>query len=173
MFSWIRNILNKQSTKAAIQTLKKEEALTVRQQGYRLYNELVKYKDRGFDSAIGFAITIQVPVSNIETLIYMLRQFNQMLADKQILPRERFYFDLKQVSLEAFFVSDKKLYISQHKIADYLTEVKRLYDHTEAGEVAQYGVDEHNYRMLTKIFESLKSINEGFLQAYLSTSAGG
>ena len=172
MLSWFRNILNKQASKAAIQTLQKEEKLSVRQQGYRLYEELVKYKDRGFDPAIGFAITIQVPVDNIEKLIHLLRQFNQLLADQQTLPRERFYFDLKHISLESFFISDKKLYISQHKIADYLTEVKRLYDHTQAGEVAQYGVDEHNYRMLTKTFVSLKNLNEGLLEAYLFSPSG-
>jgi hypothetical protein len=135
---------------------------SVREQGRLLYLELSSYTNYSFKTAVGGLVHFKCIKPNLTSLTELIVELNSALRDNSALNASRCYFIDELITISSFFERDG-YYISHSKILDYCKVIKEFYTLTEACEKADVGVMEHNNRMLTKVFSSLKEVNTSLL----------
>jgi hypothetical protein len=139
----------------------KEES--VREKGRLLQVELSQYINQQFKANIAGLVHFKCIRSNIISLTELIIELNNALKEGIVLSASRCYFTDEAVTISSFFEKDNR-YISHSKIFDYCKVIEEFYVLTKVLEEATVGTEEHNYRMLTKVFVSLKDVNAGLLE---------
>lgn len=139
----------------------KEES--VREKGRLLQVELNENINKSFKISIAGLVHLKCIKPNIVSLIELIIELNKALKEGVVLSASRCYFTDEAVTISSLFEKDGR-YISHSKIFDYCKVIEEFYVLTEALEKATVGADEHNYRMLTKVFVSIKDVNAGLLE---------
>jgi hypothetical protein len=141
----------------------KEES--VREKGHLLQVELKQYINQSFKADVAGLVHFKCIRPNIISLTELIIGLNKALKEGVILNASQCYFTEESVTISSFFEKDGR-YISHSKIFDYCKVIEEFYTLTEAPEKATVGVDEHNYRMLMKVFVSLKDVSAGLLEVF-------
>lgn len=145
-----------------------EVLLSAGQSNRELCLELIQgfkeLSDKNYSPLAASGIFINAVVSNIAKFVPLLKQMNNIIARGEALDATKFNWVLVNMTLDQFFVSDDGFYIESANIYDFVEEALRLCELMEGAESAEFGVQEHNLRILTKTFVSLKSILSGLLE---------
>ena len=112
-----------------------------------------------FNVRVAQLTELQTISDNILKFNDELRRLNRILESKSKLKPGDALFDYRETTLADFFVDETtSSYINQsefrifHELATKFTEL------TKEGSTAEYGMHEHNYRVLTKIIRSIIQI---------------
>jgi hypothetical protein len=158
---WWKRILLKLGLKPSEDSIPINEK-SVREQGRLLHLELSNYTNYSFKAVAGGLVHFKCIKPNLISLTELVIELNSVLKDNTALSMSRCYFTDEPTTINNFFERDG-YYISHSKILDYCKAIKEFYTLTEVCEKATVGVHEHNNRMLTKVFSSLKDVNAGLL----------
>jgi hypothetical protein len=109
-------------------------------------------------------VFISTCVFNIARFVTVLKQITMTIKKNEALDSDRYALVMVDKTLDQFFISDDGYYIESTYIYEFVEEALKLCELMEGAESAEYGVQEHNLRILTKTFASLKSILTGLLQ---------
>lgn len=161
--TWLKQLFPRHATKKAMNEVRANKELSIRARGYRLCEELDRCLDRRFDAQIAGLVQFKCIRPNIVSFIELLKELNASLRNEDVLNVQRCYFVDELTSMSSFFQKDG-YYIAHTKIQDYRKVIEEFYVLTEACEKAEFGPLEHNFRMLTKVFESLKDVNLALLE---------
>ena len=143
---------------------------TEREQGMLLNSELKSYSQPQVDAGMAGLVRIETIRPNIVAFTELLRELNATLRKEGgTLNAQRCNFTEATVSVGSFFQKDG-FYIPYSKVLDFQREAEVFYTLTEACQNADVGVPEHNYRMLTRVFVSLKSVNIGLLETLIHSA---
>lgn len=148
---------------------KKEEKtrrLSDRQQCLRMLHRLSLYSHLSYDPKKALYVAIEAPNDDILTFTESLEKFNDILANQMMLSPSLCYVSTKRKSLDDYFVSKNNHYIPTDVITRFIRAATLLCEQTETSEEATFGDLEHNYRMLTSVYTSIKSICSALLEAY-------
>lgn len=146
--------------------LEKVEAIkepSMCEQGLALIEELYLTETSQFKANIAELIQFKCISPNIVHFIELIKNFSRALETKETLSARRCFFTEEIISMSSFFEKDGK-YIKHSKISDYCKVAEEFYTLAIICEKATVGVDEHNYRMLTKILVSLKDVSSSLLE---------
>lgn len=143
---------------------------TEREQGMLLNSELKSYSDPQINASMAGLVRIETIRPNIVAFTDLLKELNATLRKEgTILTAQRCNFTEATVSVGAFFQKDG-FYIPYSKVLDFQKEAEVFYALTQACQDATVGPHEHNYRMLTRVFVSLKSVNIGLLETLIHSA---
>lgn len=110
------------------------------------------------------SVTVSVTHPNADLLVAYLRQVNETVGLGKPLEPEKMVATTTNVTVDAFFISTDGYYIPPARIKDLLHEALLLCRQTSSYDGAEFGVEEHNQRMLKRLFTSLKSLATGLLE---------
>lgn len=137
--------------------------ISIRSQGNKLLIELNEYSNKSIRAGVAQLIYFDCVCTDIISITNLIIDLNRTLKEKSTLSASKCYFTEVKINVSSFFEKDGR-YINSSRITDYCNAAKEFYTLTEACETATVGVDEHNYRMLTKFFVSLKNVNTSLLE---------
>lgn len=121
--------------------------------------------DRRFNPMYASAIKLEVPAENINKFISMLLRYcNTMQVGEAIKPTDCF-LTKTEMTLDKFFTDETNRYISQEELKVFHKEALRLCSLTESGEKSEFGIDEHNFRILSKVFVGIKQVCDAVVKA--------
>lgn len=120
--------------------------------------------DRNYNPLAASGVFVSSCVSNIAKFVTVLRQANMTIKKSEALDGDKYALAMVEMTLDQFFISDDGYYIESTYIYEFVEEALKLCELMEGAESAEFGVQEHNLRILTKTFASLKSILTGLLQ---------
>jgi hypothetical protein len=120
--------------------------------------------DRNYSPLAANGVFISTCVPNIARFVTVLKQITMTIKKNEALDSDRYALVMVDKTLDQFFISDDGYYIESTYIYEFVEEALKLCELMEGAESAEYGVQEHNLRILTKTFASLKSILTGLLQ---------
>lgn len=126
--------------------------------------ELQEVSNNRYHPLAANSIFITAPCDNINRMLVYIRGYNQMLRENKTIDAVDCNWTMREMTLDQFFVSEDGFYISSATIVQLIEETQRLCEFMDGAEEAEFGNLEHNNRMLTKYFVSLKSILAAFLQ---------
>lgn len=145
-----------------------EVLLSAGQSNRELCLELIagfkELSDKNYSPLAANGIFINAVVPNIAKFIPLLKQINASIRKDEALDATKYNWVMVNITLDQWFVSDDGYYIDSSSIYDFVEESLRLCELMEGAESAEFGVQEHNLRILTKTFVSLKSILTGLLE---------
>ena len=145
-----------------------EVLLSAGQSNRELCLELIQgfkeLSDKNYSPLAANGIFIEAIVPNIARFIPLLRQMNLTIKRGEPLDATKYNQGIVSITLDQFFISEDGYYIETSEIYAFIEESLRLCELMEGAESAEFGVQEHNLRILTKTFVSLKSILAGLLE---------
>ncbi len=168
MMPWLKQLFAKWRTPDPGQVSPPKREPTEREEGMRLSDELKLYSDPYLKSEYAGVVHFTCISPNIIHLIGVLKEINATLRKESVISAQRCDFTEATVSVNGFFQKDNH-YIPHGKILDYQKEIEVFYALTEACQQAEFGVHEHNYRMLTRVFVSLKNVNTALLEVLMES----
>lgn len=141
-----------------------EEKKTTRQQVIERLQVLSLLDVKQYQPNIATTIAVTVIYKDIVTYTKKLKELNYTISQlKGVIRGEQCKFQPNTQNLDLFFQTEDKYYISREKITEFISAAKELCDRTKGGDTATVGEEEHNYRMLTHVFVSLKSVSSGLI----------
>lgn len=120
--------------------------------------ELEPLLNRRFNPMYASVIKLEVLTPNIRKFNLMLQGFSTTVHLAEIIQKSDCVFTKTETTLDKFFTDEDRLYIGQEELKCFHQEATRLCALTEKGELAEYGIDEHNFRILTKVFVGIKQV---------------
>jgi hypothetical protein len=145
-----------------------EVLLSAGQSNRELCLELIQgfkeLSDQNYSPLAANGIFINALVPNIAKFNPLLKQINFAVKQGESLDAMKYNLVLVNMTLDQFFISEDGYYIETSEIYTFVEESQKLCELMEGAESAEFGVQEHNLRILTKTFVSLKSILTGLLE---------
>lgn len=168
MTSWFKQLFEKWRKPDLSVGSVVEKPLTDREEGMRLCNELKLYGEPYLKSEYAGVVYFDCISPDIIHLTRVIKELNATLRKENTINAKRCDFTEASINVSSFFQKDNH-YIAHSKIIDYLKEVEMFYALTEVCQHAEFGVHEHNYRMLTRVFVSLKNVNASLLEVLIES----
>lgn len=103
-------------------------------------------------------VQLDVIAPNIVDFTDIVRKFASIVEQKEAVRPSDCFFTVKQTTLDKFFTDEDRMYISQSELQVLHREASRLCELLQAGERAEYGTDEHNLRILSKVLVGIKNV---------------
>lgn len=145
-------------TKATMKNLSK------RQQALIMLGEIEPFRNKRFNVMSASIIKFEALAPNIIKFIEMLHKFNLILESNGTIKATDCFFVVKETTLDKFFTDEDRMYINQSIISKFIEEATRLCQQLEKGEQAEFGVEEHNLRILSKVLAGIKQICEAIIK---------
>ena len=140
-----------------------------RQRALALLNELTPAQFSLYEVSHGMAATIAVPDSDIDTYIERIKRLQRQLVSNRLLQPDDFNWSLKSTTLDRFFVSTTGFYQDTEKAVERLKKAATgLCEVAAKTDQAEFGVDEHNRRLLTKLFINVQSVSKALIEVSLT-----
>jgi hypothetical protein len=154
-------------------TLKETERLrevqNERHRATALLNEIMSAQFSLYEVSHGVATTIKVPDGDIDSYIERIKHIQRQLVNNRTLQAEDFSWSLKSTTLDQFFVSTTGFYQDAERAVERLK--KAALDLCEAAaktDQAEFGVEEHNRRLLTKLFINVQTVSKALIEVSLT-----
>ncbi len=129
-----------------------------RQAALQALKQLEPLLEKRYNPMYASAIMLEVLTTDIRKFNLMLRNFNMTLRDNEVIQKTDCVFTKTQSSLDKFFTDEDRRYIGQEELKSFFAEATRLCELTATGETAEWGNEEHNFRILTKVFVGIKQV---------------
>lgn len=154
-------------------TLKRTERLreteSERQRCLGLLNEITtaQFSLYGIDS--GLSTMIKVPDQCIDTYTERMKKIQRQLKQDRLLQVEDFNWSLKNVSVDRFLTSTTGFYQDVEKAVERLKVAATAVCVMAAKlDDAEYGKNEHNSRLLTKLFINMQEVSKALIEVSLT-----
>lgn len=155
------------------QTLKKversRELENERQRTITLLQEVSPVQFSLYEVSRGVATNVTVPDRDIDTYIERIKRIQRQLHNNRMLQAEDFSWSLNTVTLDRFFVSTTGFYQDPEKaVARLKTAALGMCEIAAKTDQAEFGVDEHNRRLLTKLFLNVQALAKTLIEVSLT-----
>lgn len=124
--------------------------------------------DKYFDPKLAFNIRVKTISSDIKQLTKLMIFINHDLVNNQILSAAKCDGQFEEYSLDELFVDNDSLYIEWLQVKSFCEEALKMCEYTEGYEEYDHGMEEHNLRMLSKVFITVRSVGSGLLDVLLA-----
>ena len=112
-----------------------------------------------FSPRVAQLTKLQAVTKNILQFNAELKRINAILEAQQKLKPGDALFDYHDTTLAEFFVDETtSSYINQSEFRNFHELATKFTELTKEGSTAEYGMHEHNYRVLTKVIRSIIQI---------------
>lgn len=134
---------------------------------YRLQPQLFS----AYSARIGQTVLVTVPYQHIDQYVTALREASQMVRDDRAVPADWPSRAEHRVSLDRFLTSTDGYYLNpQEAVERFKTVAAQLCEAMEASDELNFGVPEHNLRMLTRLLINLQSLTQALLDVSAEAS---
>lgn len=116
------------------------------------------------------AVEFRTTHLNLDEHLAYLRLVNPFIEKNLVLTQPYLLFELKTCWLSQYFVSNDGHYISVNKIQEFCEEALSLCDNMADAELAEFGAQESNLRVLRPVFIGLKSTAQALKTVYQTRS---
>lgn len=109
---------------------------------------------------------------NVEAYTTKLKELNKTIKDKRPIQSD-WAGDIKVTrnTVDAFLVSDDGYYINpEQAVSNFKAASLELCQRMQVSDTAAHGVDEHNLRMLTKLFINLRVVHQRLIEVSLTNA---
>lgn len=124
--------------------------------------------NKPFDPKLALGVRVKSTLSDFSKLASLLKLINNDLSKGQILSASRSGEQLEDYSLDELFIDSKGYYIDWLQVTSFCEEALKMCEFTEGYENHDHGMEEHNLRMLSKVFVTVRSISSGLLEVLLA-----
>jgi hypothetical protein len=168
MFFW-KWYLKYRYNKTLKQAERSRESENERQRATTILNEITTAQFSLYEVSSGMATVIKVPDGDIDTYIERIKRIHRQLVADRTLQAEDFSWSLKAVSLDRFFISSEGFYQDTELAVTRLKEAAlNLCAAAVKTDEAEYGVHEHNRRLLTKLFINVQTVSKALIEVSLT-----
>jgi len=134
-----------------------------------MLNEITTAQFALYHVSSGNAYTVKVPERSIDGYIERLRKARTTVHLDRILNANDFNWDAVTVTVDEFFISSDGYYQDVEKAVERLKKAALdLCAESEKTDDAEYGIHEHNRRLLTKLFINLQELSEALIDVSLT-----
>lgn len=123
--------------------------------------------DRPFDNKLALSIRVKSTLPDFSQLNRLLILINHDLSNDHVLSASRSGGQIEEYSLDRLFIDNEGRYINWLQVTSFCEEALKMCKLTEGYEQYTHGTEEHNLRMLSKVFVTVRSISSGLLEVLL------
>jgi len=114
---------------------------------------------------VGLVVYLDVRYFNIDLYVKKIIATNNLLSKGDFVPVNWDSATPQLITLDRFLIADEHYVDVQKNIASFKKQCILLCELMESSDDADYGLPEHNKRMLIKLFNNLIEITKALLQA--------
>ena len=127
-----------------------------------LFNTDIYFK---YNPNLSNGIIINSRYPNIETLNNALKEINRLITNGEIISKDIDNVEIINKTIDLFLTTKDGFYCNPIKeLIQFKDNVIEICELMEDSDTAEYGLANHNLRMLTKTFITLKEITTKFLE---------
>lgn len=162
---WLKRRLNK--TSQEIDTNEKKEPLRVLCE--KMLHEITVPQFALYHSSSGQSTSITVPDSCMDNYIERIRSITKIVEKEVPLPSIDISAEMKVLTVDSFLVSADGYYLDAEKAVErFKVAGLKLCAAMEKSDLAEYGVNEHNRRIVSKLFINMREVSKALVEVSLT-----
>lgn len=140
------------------QTINASKNWSKRRHALHALKSIEPFLDKRFNPMLSSAVKLEVIAPDIIKFQAVIKKLGDLVKSSEVIKASDCFFSVTEKTLDKFFTDEDSYYISQTELTSFYKEATRLCELTEQGETAEFGIDEHNLRILSKVFTGIKNV---------------